>query len=327
MRKKILGVGNALTDVLYLMKDDVVLSRFGIEKGSMQLIDNEFSKKIQATLLGIEPTLETGGSASNTVSAIAKLGLDAAFVGKVGKDKIGDFFVSDSLENGVTPHIIRSDTPSGSCTVLVSPDSERTMCTFLGAASELQAVDICRETIRKYDFLHVEGYLVQDKLLIETIMKIAKEEGLEVSIDLASFNIVEEHKEFMKTLLEKYVDIAFANKEEAIALTGKSNEQAAELIGQLCEVAIVKNGAEGSFIYANQRIYPIEAYPATSVDTTGAGDSYAAGFLYGYLQEQSFDVCGRIGSLLSANVVESLGAKLPTEKWDKLNVEVQKLLN
>lgn len=327
MKKKVLGIGNALTDVLYLMENDEVLSQLGIEKGSMQLVDSETSDSIRERLAGLVPTMETGGSASNTVSTIAKLGLTAAFVGKVGKDKIGDFFVFNSLENGVTPHMVRSaDTPSGNCTVLVSPDSERTMCTFLGAASEMGQEELSREVFAQYDMIHVEGYLVQDRGLIEQILKVSKEEGLEVSIDLASFNIVEENREFMQYLLKKYVDIAFANREEAIALTGKSGEEAAREIGESCSVAVVKNGAAGSFAYTDGQVYAIDAYPAQPIDTTGAGDSYAAGFLYGYLTGSTLDVCGKIGSLVSAHVVECVGAKLPADTWEKLNEKVRTIL-
>ncbi len=207
--KKIIGVGNALTDILYRTKNDEVLKFSKIKRGSMQLVDNLTSQTIQNLLSEIKPTMETGGSASNTINAIAKLGLETAFIGKVGNDKVGDFFIKDSEENSVTPYITRSENPSGHCTVIISPDGERTMCTFLGSASEMQPNEISREVISKYDFLHIEGYLIFNKDLIVKILKTAKEEGLETSIDLASFNIVEDNRELMLDLIENYIDIVF----------------------------------------------------------------------------------------------------------------------
>ncbi len=326
MKKKIVGVGNALTDMLFLMKDDGVLKNLNIRKGGMLLVEKEVSVDIENSLSEIKPIMETGGSASNTISTMAKLGVESAFIGKVGNDKIGEFFVSDCSQNGVTPHIVRSTTSSGHCDVLVSPDSERTMCTFLGAASELTIDDICRDVIKKYDFLHVEGYLIFNKELIIEVLKIAKEEGLETSIDLASFNIVEDNRDLMLELIEKYVDIVFANNEEAKALTGKGYPNSVEDIAKMCKIAIVKNGKHGSIVCSEDKKYPIAPFDANPVDTTGAGDSYAAGFLYGYLTSKDLDACGTIGSLVSAKSVESVGPKIPAQKWDKLLERIKKIV-
>ncbi len=323
--KTIIGVGNALTDKLFMVKNDDVLKNVKIEKGSMQLVDDTTSQVIQNLLSSVKPVMETGGSASNTISAIAKLGLQTGFIGKVGNDNIGNFFIKDSEKNSVKPYIVRSENPSGNCTVIVSPDSERTMCTFLGSASELMPCDIQREVIAKYDFLHVEGYLVFNKELILEILKIAKEEGLETSIDLASFNVVEDNRDFLLDLIEKYIDIVFANNEEAMALTGKEYPYSAGEIAKMCKIAVVKNGKYGSTVCTKSEKHTINAVKATSVDTTGAGDSYAGGFLYGYLMGDTLDVCGNIGSLVAGKVVEYIGGKIPNQEWDSLLQKVEKL--
>ncbi len=318
IKKRIIGVGNALTDMLFLIKDDQVLKKLNIEKGSMQLVEKETSAKIQDYLLDIKPVMATGGSASNTINTIAKLGLESAFLGKVGNDKIGDFFIDDCLNNKVNPCIIRSVSSSGHCVVLVSPDSERTMCTYLGAASELTPNDVNRDVIKEYDLLHIEGYLIFNRDLIIKILEVAKEEGLETSIDLASFNIVEENRELMLELIEKYVDIVFANNEEAEALTGKQYPDSVEEISKICKVAVVKNGKYGSIVCSEKKKYPILPFEATPVDTTGAGDNYAAGFLYGYLTNKSLEVSGTIGSLVAAKSVETVGPKISNEEWNLL---------
>ena len=219
--KKVLGMGNALTDILLQIEHDAVLLSLNLPKGSMQLVDDLKSVEISNILNNYSLKMATGGSASNTINGLTRLGVTAGFVGKIGKDDIGLFFTNDSIGNGVTPHLLISETASGRCTVLVSPDGERTLCTFLGAACELLATDLKLEMFQGYDIFHIEGYLVQNHELIRTAVKLAKEAGLQVSIDLASYNVVEANLDFLHEIINKYVDIVFANEEEARAFTGK----------------------------------------------------------------------------------------------------------
>jgi len=181
------------------------------------------------------------------------------------------------------------------------------------------------EIIGKYGILHIEGYLVQNHALIEAAMKIAKENGLLVSIDMASFNIVEANLDFLHQMIRQYVDIVFANEEEAHALTGKNPLDALDDIAQMCSIAVVKLGAQGSVIKTGDRMIKIEAIPAKSIDTTGAGDIYAAGFLYALTQGLDLEVAGKIGSLLAGNVVEVMGAKIPTQTWERLMPQIELL--
>ena len=209
--KKVLGMGNALTDILFRIENDDILSKLNLVKGGMQLIENTQSEVIKSHFTPGSATLATGGSASNTINGISKLGIESGFIGKISDDEIGRFFALNSLENGVTPYMQKSKTPSGHCTILVSPDSERTLCTFLGAASELNAGDINQHFFEGYHFFHIEGYLVQDHDLIRTALKMAKDAGLITSIDLASFNVVNENLEFLHEIIEKYVDMNVAH--------------------------------------------------------------------------------------------------------------------
>ena len=325
--RKVLGMGNALTDILLQIENDNILLSLKLPKGSMQLINTERSDDITKAVSQYEKKMATGGSASNTINGITKLGLDAGFVGKIGKDDIGLFFTNDSVNNGVKPHLLISNTPSGRCIVLVSPDSERTLCTFLGAACELAATDLTPDMFQDYDIFHIEGYLVQNHDLIRTAVKMAKEAGLKVSIDLASYNVVEANLEFLHEIVTEYVDIVFANEEEARAFTGKEPKEALIHISNHCDIAVVKVGKEGSYIRSGKENVQIKPRLANAVDTTGAGDLYAAGFLYGFANNYSLEICGKIGSLVSGNVVEVLGAKMSDQVWENINAEIRKIVN
>lgn len=325
--KKILGMGNALTDILLRIENDEVLAKLNLPKGSMQLVDGGKSKEITTLLSEISPKMATGGSASNTINGITRLGAAAGFVGKIGKDEVGEFFRNDMLNNGVVPHLLYSETSSGQCTVLVSADGERTLCTFLGAACELDAKDLTPEMFVGFDIFHIEGYLVQNHELIRTAVKMAKEAGLQVSVDLASYNVVEENLDFLNEIIRDYIDIVFANEEEARAFTGKEPEQALIHIADHCDIAVVKIGKEGSFIKSGSESVLVKPRLANCIDTTGAGDLYAAGFLYGLANGYSLDICGKIGSLVSGNVVEVLGAKMTDEVWRQIHADIQKIIS
>lgn len=324
--KKILGMGNALTDILLQIEHDEVLTELNLPKGSMQLIDADKKTAIMSVLDFSTAKMATGGSASNTINGITKLGGNGGFVGKIGKDEVGKFFLNDSIQNGVVPHLEYSKNDSGTCTVLVSKDGERTLCTYLGAASELEADDLSPEMFADYDIFHIEGYLVQNHQLIQTAVKLAKEAGLLVSIDLASYNVVEANLDFLKKIVSEYVDIVFANEEEAKAFTGKEPDEALIHISDHCDIAVVKIGKAGSYVKSGGDRHFIAPFQANCIDTTGAGDLYAAGFLYGMASGLSLDKCGKIGSLVSSNVVEILGAKMSVETWEAINKQVQDII-
>ena len=325
--KKILGMGNALTDILLQIENDAILSSLNLMKGGMQLINTERSEEISHAVSQYAKVMATGGSASNTINGIARLGMKAGFVGKIGKDDIGLFFTNDSINNGVEPHLLLSETPSGRCIVLVSPDSERTLCTYLGAACELEASDLSTKMFEGYDIFHIEGYLVQNHDLISTAVRLAKQAGLKVSIDLASYNVVEANLDFLKEIIKKYVDIVFANEEEAFAFTGKEPHEALINISDYCDIVIVKMGKDGSLIKSRNEKVQIKPRLSNCIDTTGAGDLYAAGFIFGFANNYSLEICGKIGSLVSGNVVEILGAKMSDEVWAEIHSKIKKIVN
>ena len=190
------------------------------------------------------------------------------------------------------------------------------------SAAQLTAEDINESLFDGYDIFHIEGYLVQNHELIRKAVETAKTRGLLVSIDLASYNVVEANLDFLNDIITNFVDIVFANEEEARAFTGKEPEDALIAISKLCSIAVVKIGKEGSYVKSGDKVYQVAPYLAQSIDTTGAGDLYASGFLYGLATGLSLDMCGKIGSLVSSRVVEVLGAKMDQKCWDDIKLQI-----
>jgi sugar/nucleoside kinase (ribokinase family) len=322
---KVLGIGNALVDILTRLESDDTLMAFRLPKGSMQLVDQDFSDLLNQHTSLLPKEIASGGSAANTIHGLAKLGIETAFIGKVGKDLFGRLFREDMLLNKINPLLFESETPTGKAIALISPDSERTFATCLGAAIELTPEDLVPELFEGYDILHIEGYLVQNRRLIEKGMKLAKDKGLRVSLDLASYNVVEANIEFLREITQTYVDIVFANEEEAKSFTGKEPEEAVRELAQITGIAIVKTGHMGSLVQQGTQIYRVRPIAAVSIDTTGAGDLYAAGFIYGLLHGLPLDKCGNAGSLLAGKTIEVIGPKMTAEKWEGVYKHLQAL--
>jgi len=323
----VLGLGNALVDVLAILENDQLLHDLNLPKGSMQLVDENAAQKVKEATSHIKKDLASGGSAANTIHGLASLGIKTGFIGKIGKDELGQVFKSDMTAHNITPHLLESETNSGHANALISPDSERTFATYLGAAVELSSDDLVNELFQGYKYFHVEGYLVQNKALIEKAYQMAKANGLTTSIDLASFNVVEDNLDFLTNLVHNYVDIVFANEEEAKAYTGKEGLDALNQLAQGTEVAILKLGKEGSMIKRLDEVVTVGIIPANSVDTTGAGDLYAAGFLFGLIQDLPLEKCGKIGSILSGHVIEVVGPKMNESTWSDIQKKIKAELN
>lgn len=315
--KKVIGLGNALTDILLQVSDDDVKA-LNLPKGSMNLINFDTALAVQRRFERVRKAMVAGGSASNTINAIALLGAKSAFIGKIGNDEVGDFYRSDMVKNGVRPMLFPSSMMSGCCTVLITPDGERTFCTYLGASLDMSADDINKEAFSGYDIFHIEGYMVQNHELIQKAIVLAKEAGLVVSIDLASYNVVSENRDFLENLITNYVDIVFANEDESFAYTHLPPQQAVEYISKQCRIAVVKIGKRGSYVQCGEEMYQIGAITSHCTDSTGAGDFYAAGFLYGLADNLDIRRCAEIGTLAAGRVVEVVGTKLPEETWDEI---------
>lgn len=321
---KIIGLGNALVDVLATLDNDEILAEMELPKGSMTLIDEDKLLRINECFSRMKTHLATGGSAGNAIRGLAHLGAGTGFIGKISNDSYGNFFRDSLLKRGTEANLlISSDLPSGVASTFISPDGERTFGTYLGAAATLRAEDLSLEMFKGYAYLFIEGYLVQDHEMILRAIELAKEAGLQVCLDMASYNIVEGDHEFFSLLINKYVDIVFANEEEAKAFTGKEPEEALDIIAKMCSIAIVKVGCRGSLIRKGTEEVCVEAVPVKKVvDTTGAGDYFAAGFLYGLTCGYSLEKCGKIGAILSGEVIQVVGAELPADRWGKIKEEL-----
>jgi len=319
---KIIGIGNALVDVLTQLESDDLLSELRLPKGSMQLVDAERAAQIQERSKNLSKQRASGGSAANTIHGLAKLGMETAFIGSVGKDETGKFFEEDLKKGHINPVLFYSDSPSGIANGMISKDGERTFGTFLGAALDLSPAQLKPEHFKNYDLLHVEGYLVQNHELLETILNLAKEGGLKISLDLASYNVVEDNLDFLRDMVTRYVDIVFANEEEAKAFSGEEPRKALDFIAGLADIAVVKLGSKGSMVKQGRQVINIKPVKANPVDTTGAGDLYASGFLYGWINNLGFEKAGYIGSLLAGTVIEVMGAKFGEEKWNEIRRKI-----
>lgn len=323
---KILGLGNALVDVLSKLDSDETLVKIGIQKGAMDMISREQMYVIRKYQANTETTQAPGGANCNTMRAIALLGGQSGFIGKVGDDNLGQFYEEALLKAGVASYLIKTEGPSGACTVFISPDGERTMGTFLGPAPTISPDEITEDVLRGYDCIHIEGYLIVNEELVRETMKKAKRLGLKVALDLANYNIVNAYKGLLEEVIPQYVDILFANASEAEAFTGLPAQEAVNALEKQVHVALVTLGKDGSLIGSEGKFYHVDAEGGKPVDTTGAGDNFAAGFLYGQSVGASLVQSAQIGSMLSGYVIDVVGPQVPADKWEQIKLKVKTIL-
>lgn len=319
---KIIGIGNVLVDVMVRLDDDRLLDEFCLPKGSMQLIDDEKYRRISRKFATMRTYMATGGSACNVMLALANLGVPVGIVGKIGRDELGAFFRRNSIEHGIDIRLEESDLPSGVASTFISPDGQRTFGTYLGAAGAMSADDLHADSFRGFSYLYIEGYLVQDHALVVRACELARAAGMKICYDLASYNIVEADRDFITHILDEYVDIVFANEDEARAFAGEGDALAD--LARRCEVAVVKVGSRGAYIRRGEEQVHVPAMDVPRVvDTNAAGDFFAAGFLYGYMRRCPLEACGRIGSQLSGHVIQIVGTALPREAWNEIKLNIR----
>ena len=325
--KSILGMGNALTDILAVLPDDTFLKEFHLPKGSMQHVDMATGDKIWQTLKPMGVQYVAGGSAANTITGTAIFGMESGFIGKVGDDELGHLFRSDQEQYGIRSTLFKGVNSSGRAMVFITaPNAERTFAVYLGAALELCPDDLKPEYFQGYDYFHIEGYLVQNQSLIRKAVEMAKEAGCIISLDMASYNVVESNEAFLHDIVDKYVDIVFANESEAKAFTRMEPREALDELARHCDIAVVKIGKDGSMLKSGDEYHFIEAWPAVTIDATGAGDTYAAGFLYAHSLGMPLKVCGEVGSIIAAKVVEVIGTKIDIPRWKAAKQEIREII-
>jgi sugar/nucleoside kinase (ribokinase family) len=313
----LITIGNALVDVLSPSSEDFIAAQsaqFGMNRGSMNLIDADRALQLYDAM---GPATEmSGGSAGNTMAAYASFGGRGAYVGKVGTDQLGEVFRHDMRAMGVshTTAPSQAGTATGRCMILITPDGERTMNTFLGAATELYPDDIDAYVIEAAQVTYLEGYLFDKKPAKEAYFRasaLAHNAGRKVSLTLSDSFCVDRHRDDFRELVENHVDILFANEDEIKSLYQVASfDEVIPVLKDKCEIVAITRSEKGSVIVRGDSITEVKAEPVSKVvDTTGAGDAYAAGFLFGYTEGLSMAQCGHLGSIAAAEVISHIGPR------------------
>lgn len=323
----IIGMGNALVDALVKINDDDILIKAGLKKGVMEMISLEQMLSLRQTIDENKRTRQAGGSVCNSMRSIAMLGGTAGYIGKVGNDDDGLFYEQAIRNAGVQPFLIRTEGISGNCTVMISADGERTMSTFLGPAPTILPEEVKEDYLKNFQVIYIEGYMIVNEPLVCETMKKAHQLGLKVALDLSNFNIVKNFMPLLENIVPKYVDILFSNESEAEAFTSEKPEQAVKTLSSLVSmVACVTIGKDGVLVGSKGGVIHEPAASSNPVDTTGAGDNYAAGFLYGLSAGSSLSQAAQIGSLLSSEVIHVIGAQIPADRWKQIKLKVNRIL-
>lgn len=315
-RYNVIGIGNAIVDVISAAPEDLV-QNLGLNKGVMTLVDGERSEQLYAAMG--EKTETSGGSAANTLAGVASLGGKGAYIGKVKNDLSGQIFKENLMKEGVdylTP-LGQSAAPTGRCLIFVTPDAERTMQTCLGISVELGPDDLDKESIVSSEITYLEGYLFdppEARKAFERAAVLAHAADRKVALSLSDAFCVERHRGEFINFISKHVDILFANENEINSLFKVHNfEEAVNLVAGYCEIAALTRGSSGSVVVEAEKVYEVAAGAVAKViDTTGAGDLFAAGFLFGITTGRDLPNCGDIGSLAASEVISHYGARPET---------------
>ena len=313
MTYDVYGVGNSLVDIQARISDDL-LGQLGFHKGVMTLVDEPIQRRVLAALEQTPLSRCAGGSAANTVIALADFGGKAAYAGKVAADEIGHFFLEDMRKIGVTIEVPTAAGDTGTCMILITQDAQRTMLTHLGVSATLGPDDISEIAIRNAKYVYVEGYLLAGEptrsAALRT-MELAKRNGVKVAFTVSDPFLIAAHRDEFWRLVEGPVDLLFCNLEEARSLTGRHDPiECATEIHRHAENVALTLGPDGSILMHEGRVIPIEGVSVPALDTTGAGDMYAGALLYGITNGLSWKQAGRLASHAAARIVKQLGARL-----------------
>ena len=327
---KIAGLGGPVIDILVRVDDALLASHIRGEKGGMNKIGGAEQRRIIAALeqAGCHPTYAIGGSAFNTVAALTHLGMKTSFIGKTGKDDNAEFFRKSYREIGGDCSSLKATGRSPSATVLclVTPDSQRTMRSSLAASLLMRPADLSDADFAGVSHLHIEGYQFFNPKLVRHAVTMAARNGCTTSLDLASFEVVRRFRNELEEILDD-VDIVFANEDEAREFMNTQGDiapkEALEKFSRHCDISVVKTGIDGAWIRRGGKTVHVDAQKTAAIDTTGAGDFWQAGFLYGIFHGLSLKRSGELGARLAAEVVGVLGAQLPDDVWTRLRHQAE----
>jgi len=312
------GMCNSIVDIL-LKTDDSLIKSLGLDKGIMRLVEVDESQKLLGAVKDKKKTIMPGGSGCNTMIGVANLGGKAVFANTVGNDEYGKIFEAELSKLGVVSSLSRKEGMTGTSVIIITPDSERTMNTCLGVCRLFTKEDVDEKLLSESKVFHTTGYLIDTAPEAGYhVLKLAKKHGLIISFDLADPFLIRAKRDELRKIVEDYADIAFLNKEEAKLFTGKEPDEALKEIAGMCRTAVIKLGAEGSLISHEGKVYRIPGVRVNAVDTTGAGDMYAAGLLFGITNGYSVEQAGKIASYAAAKVVEVVGARIDRSLKDEI---------
>jgi sugar/nucleoside kinase (ribokinase family) len=316
--KRITGIGSALVDVL-INETDFFLQGLGKEKGGMTLVADQDIESILSRTSQI-PVIVPGGAACNTIVGVGNLGGEARFIGRRGDDTYGKTFESQIVSCHVEPKLSISPSPTGKVLSVITPDAQRSMFTFLGASTEMDPASITQTLFQDTAISMIEGYLLFNPDLMMASVKAAKAAGSLIALDLASFEVVNASKNILLDIVKEYVDILIANEDEAKAYTGFEDEtKALEILSEHVTYGVLKLGKKGSYVSFEGQTIKIDPVSGNDPkDTTGAGDLWAAGFLFGIANGFSIEKSGQLGSACGYEVCQVMGAQIPEEAWQRI---------
>ncbi len=317
----VLGIGAPLVDQIFHVSEERLAKMPG-NKGGMEPVDFPTFTKLLHESSG-ESKIIPGGSCANTLRGLRQLGHTCGFIGKIGNDSIGDFYLKDLQNLGIEYLCKPSATPTGQVLSFVTPDGERTFYVYLGASLEISTKDLNPTDFNQVRLVHLEGYSLVYPGLVQRAMEYAKKGGSIVSLDLANFEIVAASREVFIDLIKTYVDICFGNEKEIQALTGLSAHEGCKLLRSLCPIAIATMGKKGCWVSQKEDCTFVPTTPIDHpLDTTGAGDLFLSGFLHGYLTGEPIEICARYGVHAGTAIVQVEGAYLNEMQWQKLKMEL-----
>lgn len=313
----ILGLGSAFID--YILKvNDEELEEMKYDKGTWGPIEYSCLKSILKDKDQHLIQKSGGGSSANVIKGLAKLGQRCAVLGKIGSDDQGAFYLKSLVNIDITPFLHRGALPTGQALCFVTPDGQRTMRTYLGASHSEDEIEIDSKIFENIKLFHLEGYQLQNPKLFKEAIELAKKQGAKISLDLSSIAIVKKYKDDLLNILPKYVDIIFANETEAFELTHLYPQEACDFLATFCDTAVVTMGDKGSWTKSGNIKFYTPAIDVKTVDTTGAGDLFAAGFLHGYLSNEDLQRCAWIGSFVASKVVQQYGSEISEDSWREI---------
>jgi len=324
MKFDVCGLGNPLMDILVHV-DEAFLKSHKLQKGIMHLIEKDRKNFLLNLVSNKNYELQPGGACPNTMVALSLLGLKTALTGKIGKDELGKIYKQKITVKGVKSYLKFEQGDTGTSIILITPDRERTMNTYLGVCQTYTREDLPEGMVESSSVFYFTGYMWdtenQKQATLEAIRR-AKKSKTRVVFDLADPFAVNRYREDFPVIIKEYADIVLANAQEAYILTGEPVEKSAAALGEMCKVALVKNGSGPSYVCVKGKVKEIPSFPTIVLDTTGAGDNYAAGFIYGIIKGYSMELCGRIASFVASKTIEKVGAQVP----DNIKESVEAIL-